>query len=104
MLILCVGLCPHHSDTRSCTSKDRCRISCQFCKNTWQKNSVFNDSLWSWKGICHSWFQLVIGSGRDLAPSLGDAKKFSRSKISEQRFFRKKFPFSRPKFLMTFRV
>src|SRR6218665_1168195 len=41
-------------------------------------------------------------SGEDLAPSLGGRKNFSRTKISERRFFRKKFPFSGPKFLMTF--
>src|SRR6218665_3772051 len=47
---------------------------------------------------CHS-----IPSGGDLAPSLGGGRKiFSRAKISELRFFRKKFPFSPRKFLMTF--
>ena len=41
-------------------------------------------------------------SGGDLAPSLGGRNNFSRTKISEWRFFLKKFPFSRPKFLITF--
>jgi len=40
--------------------------------------------------------------GGDLAPSLGGRKQISQTKISERRIFRKTFPFSRPKFLMTF--
>ena len=40
-----------------------------------------------------------FSSGGDLAPSLGERRNFSRTKM---RFFRKKFPFSRQKFLMTF--
>jgi len=40
--------------------------------------------------------------GGDLAPSLGGRKKFSRTKISEWRYFLNKFPFSRQQFLMTF--
>ena len=42
-------------------------------------------------------------SGGDLSPSLGrGTESFSRAKISEWHSFRKKFPFSRLKFLMTF--
>ena len=41
-------------------------------------------------------------SGGDLAPSLGVRTNFSRTKISESQFFRKKCPFSRPKFRWPF--
>src|SRR6218665_2829490 len=46
------------------------------------------------------------GIGGDLAPSLGDGKKFRRPRFPRKKlpFFRKKLPFSRPKFLMTFLV
>src|SRR6218665_1077560 len=35
---------------------------------------------------------LDVDSGGDLAPSLGGRKHFTQTKISERRFFRKKFP------------
>ena len=40
--------------------------------------------------------------GGDLAPSLGDGEKFRGPRFLNDVFFRKKFLFSRPKFLMTF--
>src|SRR6218665_3093528 len=43
-----------------------------------------------------------MGRGGDLAPSLGDGKKFRGPRYLDDDFFLKKFPFSRPKFLMTF--
>ena len=59
--------------------------------------------------VCHSQGLPLPGSatarvhhsGGDLAPSLGGRKKFLPTKICELRFFRKKFAFSRTKFLMT---
>src|SRR6218665_990918 len=48
-------------------------------------------SLWS--------EQTIVG---DLAPSLGGRNKILQTKISEWRFFRKKFQFLSPKILMTF--
>ena len=59
-------------------------------------------SPWSDPDVCILlllYFLLLLISGGDLVPSLGGRKKISRTKW---RFFRKKFPFSRPKFLMTF--
>src|SRR6218665_2573309 len=43
-------------------------------------------------------------SGGDLAPSLGGTEKFLADQDFRMRFYRKKFPFSRRKFLMTFLV
>ena len=46
------------------------------------------------------WCQRSIGG--DLAPRLGDGKKFRGPKIPLKDFFIKQFPFQRRKFLMTF--
>src|SRR6218665_2188870 len=48
----------------------------------------------------------VVGptSGGDLAPSLGGRKKNFADEDFRMMFFRKNFPFSRPKILMTFFV
>ena len=60
------SVCPHPSDTHCRTGKDRCRRSCFFSKNIRRTVSFaltanhLNDGLWSWKGICHGWFQLAI--------------------------------------------
>src|SRR6218665_1892327 len=49
---------------------------------------------------CSKLFTTLIGG--DLAPSLGGRKIFSLTKNFLMTFFRKNFPFLRPKFLMTF--
>ena len=48
---------------------------------------------------CNGVILVVIGG--DLAPSLGGRKNFRRPNFRIT-FFRKRFPFSRQKFLMTF--
>src|SRR6218665_1141540 len=44
----------------------------------------------------------AMASGGDQAPSLGGTKNFFTAQDFRITFFRKRFPFSRPKFLMTF--
>ena len=53
--------------------------------------------------VVHNIIHILIIGG-DLAPSLGGRGKNPQTKISGWRIFRKKIPFSRPKFLMTFLV
>ena len=52
------------------------------------------------KDLLSLWSEQAIGG--DLAPSLGGRNKILQTKISEWRFFRKKFQFLSPKILMTF--
>jgi len=58
---------PHHSDTHCRTGEDQCRISSCSARTSGRRTVCFaltsnhlNDGLWSWKGICHGWFQLAI--------------------------------------------
>src|SRR6218665_2605212 len=46
--------------------------------------------------------RFILLRGGDLAPSLGDGKNFRGPRFLDDDFFMKKFPFTRPKFLMTF--